>query len=948
VDLECFHNSLKFIIEVKIEDPYTKWKSLLDGIAQAWQYSKSMNANGFIVLEYPASVRRPLVVTAEVIDHLATQSYVNAIILTEFWTDKFIQIPVREIFQRLREKSDAFIARQEKYVSLDLAVETIREAILTISGVLRQFMGTIDDLINTVVGRFDLFLALAEEDKEKLRTAAIDLSSYLLVNQILFYHIYSSLTKNVPDLDEDQISSIYDLHKLFKKITDINYKAVYSVDIIPYLPDVETIIKSVKAVIRAIKGVRAASIRHDLIGRIYHESLPFETRKRLAAFYTKPIAAEILAGLCIDRWDESVVDPACGSGTLLVAAYRRKESLYKESLRKPFLTEEENDRLHNLFVQEHLTGLDIMPFATHLTAVNLSAQNPQAITNKLRVATQNSLSLQGIITSKEFKTQGVLLKPFSRVIQETLIRPPRAKQTFFSRFGEIVEMQGAVSPEGVGEEFLFHPVDVVIMNPPFSDRDKMPKDYRETLKNYDKLIDICGNQVNYWGFFLALADYLLKKNGKMGVVVPINIFRGGASQRIRDHILSNHCIRYIVKSVKDVAFSEAANFRDVLLVSEKRKATPSDLTCLVFLKKSMKEITIDSAKAIVEKIRRLPRGREYEDEDLEVCWEETKSLMLQRKNLMPIVGFFRKKSRNLVKELMLMLVSSNKVTKLSSKSLQPAFTYRPQGLTEIVFITRPLEESRVGRAFMTLSKESEDVIKAKVKVLEREITIKKSILFPALRTITGVKTMDITNKFDYVILEPYEDFDMILKLSRWKMKTFDWKFFKTNVEKEKGHLIIPRRIRLDSDNTHLLSFISKQEFIPGTLTWIVKIPFEDAKIFVLYFNSIFTLAQFLAYKSETTEEFFEMMKQDWVLVDVLDPNKLTTEDKRKMHELFEKIKDVKFPSLLEQLKGKFWARWEIDKAICEILGVPQNRIEPFLSQIYDALYDEIALFKGSV
>lgn len=906
-----------------------------------------MNANGFIVLEYPSTVRRPLIITAEVIDHIATKSHVNAIILTEFWTDKFLRIPVYEIFQRLKEKSDAFIARQERYVSLDLAVETIREAILTISGVLRQFMGTIDDLINTVVGRFDLFLALAEEDKEKLRTAAIDLSSYLLVNQILFYHIYSSLTKNVPDLDEDQISSVYDLDVAFRRIIDINYKAVYSVDIIPNLPDVETIVKSIKAVIRAIKGVRAASIRHDLIGRIYHESLPFETRKRLAAFYTKPIAAEILAGLCIDRWDETVVDPACGSGTLLVAAYRRKESLYKESVGKRFLTEREIEQLHNLFVQEHLTGLDIMPFATHLTAVNLSAQNPQAITNKLRVATQNSLSLQGIITSKEFKTQGILLKPFSRVIQETLIKPPRGKQTFFSRFGEIVEMQGAVGPEGVGEEFSLYPVDVVIMNPPFSDRDKMPKDYRETLKNYDKLIAICGNQVNYWGFFLALADYLLKKNGKMGVVVPINIFRGGASQKIRDHILSNNCIRYIVKSVKDVAFSEAANFRDVLLISEKRRATPSDLTGLVFLKKSMREITIDYAKAIVEKIRGIPPGREYEDEDLEICWEETKSLISQRKNLMPTVGFFQKKSRNLVKELMGMLSSSTKVTRLSSEFLQPAFTYRPQGLTEIVFITRPLDKSRVGRAFMTLSKESEDIIRANVKALEREITIKKSITFPALRTITGVKTIDIKSKFDYVILEPYEDFDMILKLSRWKMKTFDWKFFKTNVEREKGHLIIPRRIRLDSDNTHLLSFISEQEFIPGTLTWIVKTSFEDSKILALYFNSIFTLAQFLAYKSETTEEFFEMMKQDWALVNVLDPNKLTLNDKRKLQVLFERVRNVEFPSILEQLDRKFWARLEIDKTMCEILGVPENRIEPFLSEIYRALYDEIALFKGS-
>jgi len=384
IDLECFYDSLKLIIEIKIEDPHTKWKNLLEGVAQAWGYSKSTDAIGFIVLEYPAEVRRPLIFTPEFIEELANQSQINAIVLTEFWTDKFVKITPIELFENLKEKTDAFIVRQEKYVSLDLAVETIRDAILTISGVLRQYVGTIDDLINTVVGRFDLFLALAEEDEEKLRMAAIDLSSYLLVNQILFYHIYASLTKRIPDLDEKEINSIYDLKEWFNKIFDINYKAVYSVDVVSNLPDVDIILENVKNVICAIKGVRAASIRHDLIGRIYHESLPFETRKRLATFYTKPVAAEILTGLCIDKWDESVIDPACGSGTLLVATYRRKMDLYREETKRGSLSIGEIERLHNLFTQEEITGLDIMPFACHLTAVNLSAQTPHITTNKLR------------------------------------------------------------------------------------------------------------------------------------------------------------------------------------------------------------------------------------------------------------------------------------------------------------------------------------------------------------------------------------------------------------------------------------------------------------------------------------------------------------------------------------------------------------------------------------
>jgi hypothetical protein len=221
IDIECFYDSFKIVVEIKIEDPHTKWKNLLEGVAQAWRYSKSTDAKGIIVIEYPASIRRPLTITPEIVEQLAAQSQVNSVVLSDFWADRLIGIRPTELLKKFKEKADTFITKKEKYVSLDLAVETIRDSILTISEVLRDFIGTVDDLINTVVGRFDLFLALAGKDKEELRLAAIDLSSYLLVNQILFYHIYASLTKKIPDFDEDKINSVYDLKEYFKKIIGI-------------------------------------------------------------------------------------------------------------------------------------------------------------------------------------------------------------------------------------------------------------------------------------------------------------------------------------------------------------------------------------------------------------------------------------------------------------------------------------------------------------------------------------------------------------------------------------------------------------------------------------------------------------------------------------------------------------------------------------------------------
>ena len=179
--------------------------------------------------------------------------------MTDFWTDKFPEkIKVKELFEEFKKKLDNYLRNKEKSISLDLAIDTIRDAIISISSILRDFFGTsINDLINTVVGRFDLFLALSERKEEEIRPVAIDLASYLLVNQILFYHVYSSLTKKVPVLDEEKINSVYDLKEYFDKIININYKAVYSVDIVSKLPDVKTIVDEIKKVIEAVKGVKA-------------------------------------------------------------------------------------------------------------------------------------------------------------------------------------------------------------------------------------------------------------------------------------------------------------------------------------------------------------------------------------------------------------------------------------------------------------------------------------------------------------------------------------------------------------------------------------------------------------------------------------------------------------------------------------------------------------------
>jgi len=61
--------------------------------------------------------------------------------------------------------------------------------------------------------------------------------------------------------------------------------------------------------------------------------------------------------------------------------------------------------------------------------------------------------------------------------------------------------------------------------------------------------------------------------------------------------------------------------------------------------------------------------------------------------------------------------------------------------------------------------------------------------------------------------------------------------------------------------------------------------------------------------------------------------------------LAEKVRDISFPSILEQLKTKFRLRVEIDKAMLRVLGFGDDEINRILDYLYPALANEIQQLK---
>ena len=121
-----------------------------------------------------------------------------------------------------------------------------------------------------------------------------------------------------------------------------------------------------------------ATTYHDLTGRLFQTLIT--DRKFLATFYTLPESACLLAELAVERldidWSDRaaigelrIADFACGTGALLSAAQRAVYRRYRRAGR--------NDKdLHRAVMERVLTGLDIMPAATHLTCSMLSSSHP--------------------------------------------------------------------------------------------------------------------------------------------------------------------------------------------------------------------------------------------------------------------------------------------------------------------------------------------------------------------------------------------------------------------------------------------------------------------------------------------------------------------------------------------------------------------------------------------
>ena len=188
----------------------------------------------------------------------------------------------------------------------------------------------------------------------------------------------------------------------WNEILAVNYWPIFSIarDVVMDLP-VMVVPPVMDRIAESISDLAqlGATTYHDLTGRMFQTLIT--DRKFLATFYTLPESACLLAELAVERLDVDwsdraaieglrIADFACGTGALLSAAQR---AIYRRYRR----TGGNDGDLHRALMERVLTGLDIMPAATHLTCSMLSSSHPSLPYGESRIHTM-PYGIEGVNT----------------------------------------------------------------------------------------------------------------------------------------------------------------------------------------------------------------------------------------------------------------------------------------------------------------------------------------------------------------------------------------------------------------------------------------------------------------------------------------------------------------------------------------------------------------------
>ena len=353
----------------------------------------------------------------------------------------------------------------------------------------------------------------------------------------------------------------------WRAILAVDYRPVFetaiaALDALPIDAGTTAMLRRLAA---GVSGIAAETVglRHDLLGRIFHRVL--DTARQDGSFYTSTAAATLLAALAIreadaDWSDENAIarlricDPACGTGTLLMAAYER---IYRLKQRAGDMDEDTEALLAQLMVEDVLWGYDINLTATHMTASTLGMMSPRTQFDRMNVHRAKLGVFEDGPSIGSLELLGGHMRLESRPTIGQVDAPDEEAQ----------------DPP---------PMDLVIMNPPFT-RDSLRHDQFTDGDNKSAELAIKAREKavlrnqpyrgaarlhSSGGMFAVMGTQMITESGTLALVLPTIAATSPGNADLRRFVAEHLHIDTIVVShdMERVFFSENTGISEMLLI----------------------------------------------------------------------------------------------------------------------------------------------------------------------------------------------------------------------------------------------------------------------------------------------------------------------------------------------------------------------------------------------
>ena len=435
--------------------------------------------------------------------------------------------------------------------------------------------------------------------------------------------------------DEPEMRTIMRLDKVTgashpKEVLEIAWETILEKDYMPIFKPALTVLsvlhegEAINNVIRKLAECAnrvadsLSELGYDHAGPLYHRILG--SAKSDGAFYTNNLSAIMLARLALDKkfidWSDfeavsnlRIIDPACGTGTLLMAVLKTIKA-HVTGLKE--MNTEERNALHKTLVENVLCGLDINQHGIQLAACNLTLGAPTVDYERMNLATMpHGPQSDGSLKAGSLEILTASNAP--KLDLSAITTPQRNLDT----------LDAAQVSESEEIRFPLHDLDAVIMNAPFTDNTKRNRKYGEEvvqemqqheldIRNMVLKRDQAAGHVitsnSIRTFFTPLADQLLRNDrGVLAKVIPVTACTGASGVDERRFLAERFHIERIVTThdPKRINFSENTSIHECLLICRRwpeGDRPPTEFVSLREMPGTMKE-AIEAADAIA--IRKL-------------------------------------------------------------------------------------------------------------------------------------------------------------------------------------------------------------------------------------------------------------------------------------------------------------------------------------------------------